>query len=377
MRPQSGYRAPLAARWGDGHAASRRSAHPRTVAQLLLAVLLGSAGEAMAEEIRGMELAAPGHFKLEQRFGYSTTTFTPTSTTGPVVQHMGTGETELAYGLTEWWDIALTSPYEISRQQNPLGDAGPQYVAAQTGGVTIRNMFLQSDREERDLYFGVMVRTGYAPPGSVNNDLFVRNKQAIAPGDPAFIMEATPRYFGQISPIVSWRFGDGYQLLFNANFNFAIGSPGSSFEPNFRLVKHLNRKLAVGIEYFSNLGPIDQAVPLKQQQHRLLGVTLFKAWGLEWNLGLGYGLTPASNGVVANFGIEKELRPRATGSSNQRLLIAGKYQDVEAVAFIHGTFVGLFGRHRRRRQASAVPEPGGRDPCQAATRARRIRKMGP
>ena len=318
MRQQPGRRAALAAPSGDGHATrltdnrrttGRRSAHSRTVIQLL-AVLLGSAGEAMAEEIRGMELAAPGHFKLEQRFGYSTTTFTPTSTTPQVVQHMGTGETELAYGLTEWWDIAVTSPYEISRQQNPLVMQAPNTLpgyTAQTGGFTIRQMFLQADREERDIYFGVMVRVGYAPPGSVNNDLFIRNRQAVAPGDPAFIMEATPRYFGQISPIVSWKFGDGYQLLFNANFNFAIGSAGSSFEPNFRLVKHLNRKLAVGIEYFSNLGSIDQGVPLKQQQHRLLGVTQFKAWGVEWNLGLGYGLTPASSGVVANFGIEKEF----------------------------------------------------------------------
>jgi len=319
MRQQPGRRAASAAPSGDGHATrfpgnrcatARRSARPRTVAQLLLAVLLGSAGEAAAEEIRGKELAAPGHFKLEQRFGYLTTTFAPISTTPKFVQHMGTGETELSYGLTEWWDIALTSPYEISRQQNamlmPAPNTLPGYTA-QTGGVTIRQIFLQPDREERDLYFGAMVRFGYAPPGSVNNDLFVRNQQARVPGDPAFVLEATPRYFGQISPIVGLRFGDGYQALFNANFNFAIGSPGSAFEPNLRVVKNLSRKLAVGFEYFSNLGPIGQPVPLNQQQHRLLAVTMFKAWGIEWNLGLGYGLTPASKGLVANFGIEKQL----------------------------------------------------------------------
>jgi hypothetical protein len=290
-------------------AVPRGRVHQRIIVGLLLAALLGSVRTADADEIRGAELAAPGQFVLEQRFGYDTTTFTPTSTNGQLVEHQGTGETELAYGLTEWWDIALTAPYQFARQENPLVMQNPNALpgyTAQTGGFTIRQMFLQPDREERDLYFGVMIRGGYAPPGSMNVDLFVRNKQAVA-GDPTFVMDATPRYFGEVSPIVVWRFGDGYEMLFNANLNFAIGSAGSSFEPNLRVVKHLTRKLAVGFEYFSNLGPIGQLVPLKQQQHRLLAVTQIKAWGIEWNAGLGYGLTPASSGIVANVGLEKEF----------------------------------------------------------------------
>jgi hypothetical protein len=318
MSPRSACPAALAARSGDSHAARcpgyRRGARrgrvrQRTVVRLLLVVLLGSVRAAVADEIRGEELAAPGHFKLEQRFGYDTTTFTPTSTNPQLTEHVGSGETEIAYGLTEWWDIALTTPYQIARQENPLVTQNPNALpnyTAQTGGFTIRQMFLQPDREERNLYFGVMVRGGYAPPGSMNIDLFVRNKQAVA-GDPTFVMDATPRYFGEFSPIIGARFGEGYELLFNANMNFAIGSAGSSFEPNLRIVKHLTRKLAIGIEYFTNLGPIGNPVPFSQQQHRLLGITQIKAWGLEWNLGLGYGLTPASKGVAASLGIEKEL----------------------------------------------------------------------
>jgi len=317
MRPWPACGAALAVPSREGHAPglhdTRRAArsgnvHLRMMVALLLTALLGSVRTAVAEEIRGEELAAPGHFKLEQRFGYSTTAFTPAAT-GQVIQHAVTGETEIAYGLTEWWDIALTTPYAFERQQNPLVMQAPNTIPGntlQTGGLTIRQIFLQPDREERDVYFGVMVRGGYAPPGSMNVDLFVSNPNATA-GAPQFVMDATPRYFGQISPIVGWRFGDGYQLLFNANFNFAIGSAGSAFEPNLRVVKHLTRKLAVGFEYFSNWGPIGQLVPFSQQQHRLLAITQIKAWGVEWNLGLGYGLTPASPGVVANFGLEKDL----------------------------------------------------------------------
>lgn len=317
MRPQSACRVALAVRSGYGHTMGSPG-HRRAVRRVgviravipLLASLLGPGSAAVAEEIRGAELAAPGHFKLEQRFGYSTTTFSPVdSGAAPLKQRAVAGETELAYGLTEWWDIALTAPYAFERQEHPLVMQDPNSIPGrtlQTGGLTIRQMFMQPDREERDLYFGVMIRGGYAPPGSMNVDLFVRNKQAFV-GNSGFVMDATPRYFGQVSPIIGWRFGDDYQLLFNANFNFAVGSPGSAFEPNLRLVKHLTRKLAVGFEYFSNLGPIGQMVPWQQQQHRLLAITQIKAWGVEWHLGLGYGLTLASKGIVVNFGIEKEL----------------------------------------------------------------------
>jgi hypothetical protein len=178
--------------------------------------------------------------------------------------------------------------------------------APQTGGVTIRQIFLQPDREERDLYFGLMVRFGLSPPGSEVSDLFVHNK-LLLPGTPAFAAAVTPRYFTQVSPIVSWKFGDGYRLLINTNFNAALGSAGSSFEPNFRFVKQLTRKLDVGIEYFSILGPVGQFVPLRQEQHRLLAVTHWKLWGAEWGMGLGYGLTPASNGLAATFSYEKDF----------------------------------------------------------------------
>jgi hypothetical protein len=66
-------------------------------------------------------------------------------------------------------------------------------------------------------------------------------------------------------------------------------------------------KVQVGIEYFSDLGPIGTFVPWKQEQQRLLAVTRFTPWGYEWGLGSGYGLTPASNGVATSFHIERDF----------------------------------------------------------------------
>jgi hypothetical protein len=274
---------------------------------ILVTALLGPSSSAIAEEIRGDDLAPPDHFKFEEHVGF-TTTFDPKIGTS-ASQKAVFGESEFAYGLTEWWDVALTSPYSYSRRPPAMENGNISLAtnyALETGGVTVRQMFLQPDREERDVYYGFMVRFGYAPPGAEFSDLFVRNKSA-ARGLPAFLPEATPRYFSQMSPIISWKFGDGYQLLFNSNFNFALDSAGSSWEPNFRFVKEVVPKVQVGIEYFSDLGPIGTFVPWKQEQHRLLAVTRFTRWGYEFGLGLGYGLTPASNGVATSFHIEKNF----------------------------------------------------------------------
>jgi hypothetical protein len=273
----------------------------------LLALLLGAANTAIAEDIDGDDLAPPGHFKYEQRFGF-TTTFDPKIGT-TASQRAFTGESEFSYGLTEWWDISLSTAYSFARRPPAMEMANTGLTtgyAAQTGGVAVGQTFLQPDREERDVSYGFTMRFGYAPPGSEFNDLFVQNKFAVS-GAPAFLPGATPRYFGELSPIISWKFGDGYQLLFNANFDFAVGSAGSAFEPNFRFVKQLTPNLDAGIEYFGNLGPIGAIVPWRQEQQRLLAVTHFTRWGIEWGLGLGYGLTPASNGVAMTFQIEQNF----------------------------------------------------------------------
>jgi hypothetical protein len=68
---------------------------PTIIRLLSLAVLLGPANAAVAEEIRGDDLAPPGHFKFEEHFGY-TTTFDPKIGTSASQQAVF-GESEFAY----------------------------------------------------------------------------------------------------------------------------------------------------------------------------------------------------------------------------------------------------------------------------------------
>ena len=266
-----------------------------------------------AEEIQGSDPASPGHFQLEQRFGYVTTFNPPAQPQAQrVPQRALTGETEFGYSPTEWYEIALTTPYAFARTNVPMMggglDTGAQGYAIQSGGVTVRQTFIQGDRLERTVFFGLVARTIFAPQGGLTPDLFVANKMtAGVPGAPRFVQEANPRVAQMITPIIGLNLANDYQVIFNANMTFGIDGAGSAFEPSIRVVKRLSDKWTVGIEHFSNLGPLGHILPWNQQMQTLYAVADTRLMGLEMSFGIGYGLTNASRGLAVKTSIGKDF----------------------------------------------------------------------
>ncbi|WP_257166084.1 hypothetical protein [Bradyrhizobium sp. SRS-191] len=269
---------------------------------------------AFAEEIQGNDPASPGHFQVEQRFGY-VTTFNPQQQNNGrrATQRALTGETEIGYSPTEWYEIALTSPYAIARANVPMAmgnvmDNGVPGYSFQSGGVTIRQTFIQGDRLERTVFLGLVSRTILAPQGGLTPDLWVANKAGAGqPGAPRFVQEATPRVAQMFTPIVGVNLPNDYQLIFNANMTFGIDGAGSAFEPSVRFVKRLNDRWTVGIEHFSNLGPIGHILPWNQQMQTLYAVADTRFKGFEFSFGVGYGLTNASRGLAIKTSIGKDF----------------------------------------------------------------------
>ncbi|CCD87154.1 conserved protein of unknown function [Bradyrhizobium sp. ORS 285] len=280
-----------------------------TVAALLLAPF-----DAAAEEIQGNDPASPGHFQIEQRFGY-VTTFNPQQQNNGrrATQRALTGETEIGYSPTEWYEIALTSPYAIARANVPMAmgnvmDNGVPGYSFQSGGVTIRQTFIQGDRLERTVFLGLVSRTILAPQGGLTPDLWVANKAGAGqPGAPRFVQEATPRVAQMFTPIIGLNLPNDYQLIFNANMTFGIDGAGSAFEPSVRFVKRLSDRWTVGIEHFSNLGPLGHILPWNQQMQTLYAVADTKFKGFEFSFGVGYGLTNASRGLAIKTSIGKDF----------------------------------------------------------------------
>ena len=102
----------------------------------------------------------------------------------------------------------------------------------------------------------------------------------------------------EIRPIFERQDGRLY-LSINPDLGLAIKGPdaGSApeFEPNIKAGWDLTRRIAAGMEYYAETGPVKHFNPLSEQHHILfpaLDLSVSPDW--ELNFGIGKGLTSAS-----------------------------------------------------------------------------------
>jgi hypothetical protein len=109
------------------------------------------------------------------------------------------------------------------------------------------------------------------------------------------------RWGTELRPIAAWE-NDEWLFAVNPILSFALagkdaGSP--SFEPAAAAYKKVRGLVSFGVEYYGSLGKPWDPSPRSEQLHYLYGVgnlIAFDAW--ELNVGVGGGLTAASNGLV-------------------------------------------------------------------------------
>jgi hypothetical protein len=65
--------------------------------------------------------------------------------------------------------------------------------------------------------------------------------------------------------------------------------------------------LALGIEYYTDLGPLQNWSPFNEQQHNIYAVVDFKIGRFDVNAGVGYGLTPGSDRLMYKMIIGTDL----------------------------------------------------------------------
>lgn len=108
---------------------------------------------------------------------------------------------------------------------------------------------------------------------------------------------------GELRPIVAWE--DTYvHLAFNPNVEFALAGAGlregPELTPAFAAYVRVPGAVELGVEYYASMGPIADLPDFSQQEHYVFAagnVLAFAGW--EVNFGVGVGLTPASNDVIA------------------------------------------------------------------------------
>ena len=114
----------------------------------------------------------------------------------------------------------------------------------------------------------------------------------------------------ELKPIISkdWR---RIQVALNPKFVKALVGPGKSDGLEFGYVAGIyyayRRWLSPGLEFYGGAGLIDRTDPLHEQQHYIFPVHRGElSHGIEYNFGLGVGLTQGSDQLVAKFNIEFE-----------------------------------------------------------------------
>ena len=93
-----------------------------------------------------------------------------------------------------------------------------------------------------------------------------------------------------------------FRLVANLAFEDPFSGPGAhrgfQFEPSGELLYDLNRWVSPALEYYGDMGSIQPLAKVQEQQHFVVPTLNFHFLPqLELNLGVGFGVTRASNGV--------------------------------------------------------------------------------
>jgi hypothetical protein len=106
----------------------------------------------------------------------------------------------------------------------------------------------------------------------------------------------------ELRPIIDKTIGPWY-LGFNPTFGRSLHGPsvgqGWIFSPNVKVSYDFTKKIAGGIEYYGATGPATEFDPISQQQHQIfptIDLNVSPKW--EFNFGVGWGLTPATDHLI-------------------------------------------------------------------------------
>lgn len=223
-------------------------------------------------QVYNAEIAEPGQFTLQQHLNYVWSgNKTPDFPNGLAADRTLNGTPELAYGVTDWYELGLYVPFSF--------DSSGTFLP---GGVKVRQLFVSPHAEGRKFFYGVNFELSYQAP--------------------RFSQSAVGL---EIRPILGVR-DLGWEFIVNPILDFSFAPEGdAAFAPAARLAHQVGKETWVGVEYYSSYSPIGAIPPSDQQQHTLFGVVDLKAFGLDVNLGMGVGLTGASDSLVTKMIIGK------------------------------------------------------------------------
>jgi hypothetical protein len=234
-------------------------------AAALIALAPVAAWAADEIQVYNAGIAETGQWTIQQHLNYTIQGHKePDFPGGLISNHALNGTPELAYGITDWWELGLYVPFAVNE--------GGQFLS---NGFKLRTLFVSPNADKRTTFYGVNFEFGYTTPP------FSQSRLAI-----------------EVRPIIGWR-NKEWELIVNPIVDLTFGDYGiQSFVPAARLARNLGHDTFIALEYYGDLGQIGDFPSFNQQSHQLYAVTDFKLGKFDIDLGIGYGLTPGSDRLL-------------------------------------------------------------------------------
>ena len=236
-----------------------------------ISIHLAAASAQATDEIQvyNAEIAPVGVFTLQQHLNYVWSGSTTPDFTGGIASNRTlNGTPELAYGVTDWYEIGFYVPFTFDSNGTLL-----------PGGFKVRQLFVSPHAEDRKFFYGLNMELSY------QSSRFSQSAIGL-----------------DLRPIIGVR-DLGWEFIFNPIFDATFGPNGTTaFAPAARLARNIGGgDVWLGVEYYADYGALGTFVPADQQQHTLFGVVDFKVFGVDVNLGAGFGLTGGSDTFVTKM----------------------------------------------------------------------------
>lgn len=232
--------------------------------------------------------AAPGVFNLTWHNNFTPSGIDRPAFPGAVVADKSfNGVTEWAYGVTPWFEQGLYLPL-YSADKN---------LGATIDGFKIRELFTVPDAASRRFVYGV------------NFEFSVNSKHW-----------DSSRVTSEVRPIIGWHLKP-WDVIINPILDTAYdGLKNLDFAPETRVAYNLSTAWAIAAEEYDDYGPLRQFYTPSNQIHQLYAVVDRLGHALDVEVGVGFGLTSASDKLTLKFLVSRDLNSghRAPSPSRQR-----------------------------------------------------------
>ncbi len=116
----------------------------------------------------------------------------------------------------------------------------------------------------------------------------------------------------ELRPIIDKQW-DKFYIAFNPTFGFSLQSKYSNavptFDPNLKANLRVFPHGALGFEYYGGLGQVSHFNPVPEQGHIIYAAyDMLDNQNWEFNFGLGFGLTPATDKLVAKMILGRRIK---------------------------------------------------------------------